>query len=256
MRHYCLAFLLTAFLFPLNLVAQSESNSDERNGRQNNSERSNQNENGKRGKKGRRGQKNGQRQMNPEKMFQRLDQNQDSVIVAGELPERLRERIGAADSNQDGEINKQEFMAHVKKMMARRGGRGPAGQMQRGNPNNRKENGRKSRQGEKGARQKQDRNAVNMREVEKLDAQQVMSRLDRNDNGSLEKSELPKMMASKLQKIDTDGNEIISLSELRSAIEHLKAKAMDAGKGRYSTDSKNSKGQVPKRPPVGDDSDF
>jgi Ca2+-binding EF-hand superfamily protein len=184
-------------------------------------------------------------------MFQRFDQNQDGVVSAEELPERIRERmLERADSNADGGIDKNEFQAHIRKMMQQRGqgsgAQGARGRMQRGPMKGKGQGKPEGRQ-----RQRPNPPKLSMRDPENMDADKIMGMLDRSGDGVLQKSELPKMMSSKLDKIDADGDEVVSQSELRSTIEKMKAKAMDAGKGRYSTDSDSSKGKVPKRPGSG-----
>lgn len=230
MRTSLLIILLTVFLLPLSLNAQVDSEKSDR------GQKSMQQQRGKKDKRRqRRQQSQRQRQLDPAKVFKRFDQNQDGVIAPDELPERIRDRMTVADTNADGVIDGAEFKTHIEKTKKKRGkGKGQ---------------GKGKEQGKAAQR-----NKLSLRQPENLNAEQVMSQLDRDGSGALEKSEMPKIMASKLDKIDSDGNAEVSMTELRSAIEKLKAKAMDAGKGRYSTDSSSSKGQVPKRPGAGNDS--
>ena len=259
MRTASLILLLTAFLLPVSLPAQTEpeGSSDEpameqRRGRR--GDRAEQarpgQKRGQRGKRqqGRRGQAG--RQMDPQKIFDRFDQDQDGMIAPEEVPERIRERMAKADANEDGAIDVQEFKAHLQKAMMRRGN----GRQFSGRPGQGMEgNGTGPMPRRRQAGQQNDRPKMTFRNPENLDADQVMAFLDKNGSGALEKSELPRMMSSKRQKIDSDGDEVISKKELVAAIELMKAKAMDAGQGRYSTNPDSSKGQVPKRPGSGNE---
>ncbi len=72
---------------------------------------------------------------NPEAMVDRTmssnDKNNDGKLSADEIsgiPEAFRDRIKAADSNSDGNVERAELLAAMKKMAASRGGnRGPGG---------------------------------------------------------------------------------------------------------------------------------
>jgi hypothetical protein len=55
-------------------------------------------------------------------IFTRLDQNQDGVIAADEIPADQADRIKASDSNGDGNIEKQEMMQAIRARMAAGGG--------------------------------------------------------------------------------------------------------------------------------------
>ena len=233
MRTTFLAALLTAFLLPAFVQAQPGSGDKDSDSMSQRSDKKQQ-----RRKKARAQQRSDRNQnaLNAQKVFQMFDLNQDGVVSANELPERVRERmLKRADKNEDGEINQTEFKTLVQK---------------------KKEQGQGGKKRGKGKNQRpgNDRPQMLLRDPENLDANQVMRRLDRNNDGSLQKSEMPKTMVSRLDRIDENGDAAISISELRSAIEMLKARAMDAGNGRYSTDSAMSKGQVPRRPGSGDDS--
>lgn len=47
----------------------------------------------------------------PAAMMQRLDANGDGKIAVAELPEKMRERMGAADTDKDGFVSKEEMKA-------------------------------------------------------------------------------------------------------------------------------------------------
>jgi len=258
MKVSLLASLVLALCLPMAAWAQPESNRREKDASADR-QPDNLDENGvdsmqtrRPGKKRQEGQANRrrQRQINPERLFQRFDQDQNGNVNAGELPERIRDRMmTGADGNRDGAIDKQEFQTYVQKAMQRRGQnqgarndrnpmpQGPQGQRQ----------GRRRQQGQRNGQP-----GLSFRDPENLDADKVLEKLDRDSSGDLQASELPKMMAAKLDRIDSNGDATVSRTELRSAIEKMKAKAMDAGKSRYGTDSDSSKGQIPKRPGGGD----
>lgn len=246
MRTSFLIILLTAVLLPQTLSAQDTTDKSERGQKR---QREQNAEPKQRGLSQQRGQQRRSRwQMDPAKLFRRIDQNQDGVIVPDEVPERMRKRMALGDTNSDGKIDSEEFNTHIEEVMKRRGQQSlrSNGELKRRGQKGKNKGDRKGKgQGKPG---KRGQGGLSIRQPENLTAELVMSKLDRDGNGELEKSEMPKMMASKLVRIDSDGNESVNITELRSAIEILKAKAMDSGKGRYSTNPESSKGQVPKRP--------
>jgi Ca2+-binding EF-hand superfamily protein len=65
--------------------------------------------------------------VSPEAMLQRMDENGDGMIQLSEIPERRRERLGAADTDGDGAITLQELTAHMEAMRAQGGPGGPGG---------------------------------------------------------------------------------------------------------------------------------
>ncbi|CAN5738654.1 hypothetical protein BH09MYX1_BH09MYX1_62880 [soil metagenome] len=56
----------------------------------------------------------------PAAMVQRFDTNKDGKLQVSELPERLKERLGKADTNGDGVITEGEITAHRAQMKAAR----------------------------------------------------------------------------------------------------------------------------------------
>jgi hypothetical protein len=50
----------------------------------------------------------------PEKLLQRFDANENGMLEAAELPERMQEHIGDIDTNQDNVVSKEELQAHMK----------------------------------------------------------------------------------------------------------------------------------------------
>ena len=51
--------------------------------------------------------------------FRRLDRNQDGRITRGEMPDRLRERLGKADANGDGAVTPAEIEQAIRQSKAR-----------------------------------------------------------------------------------------------------------------------------------------
>lgn len=47
----------------------------------------------------------------PSRLLKRFDKNQDGKLAVGELPERLREHLGTADTNKDGFLSVDELRA-------------------------------------------------------------------------------------------------------------------------------------------------
>jgi hypothetical protein len=50
----------------------------------------------------------------PERMIERFDANENGVLEAAELPERMQERIGDIDTSGDSVVTKDELAAHLK----------------------------------------------------------------------------------------------------------------------------------------------
>jgi len=53
---------------------------------------------------------------NPARLIERFDANKDGKLQVSELPDRLRARLAAADTNSDGVLTVDELNAHAAKM--------------------------------------------------------------------------------------------------------------------------------------------
>jgi hypothetical protein len=58
--------------------------------------------------------------MDPARFTQRFDTNGNGVVEVSELPPRMAERLGAADTNHDGAISADELRAHWEQRRAAR----------------------------------------------------------------------------------------------------------------------------------------
>ena len=129
--------------------------------------------------------------------FQRLDKNQDGKLTRDELPERIADRIMAADTDGDGAVTQAELEAAGARMGGRRG------------PN---AQGRQGRQG-------------------RPDPAQMFAHLDKNQDGKLTKDELPERMAERLMAADTNGDGAITKAEFEAAREKMGGRRGQHGGG-------------------------
>lgn len=67
--------------------------------------------------------KDGKR-FNPQAFRERFDKNKDGKIQIDELPEQMRERVSNLDTDKDGVLSNEEFLAGVRRMRERGGERG------------------------------------------------------------------------------------------------------------------------------------
>ncbi len=134
-----------------------------------------------------RGGPGGEGRPSPGQMFAHLDKNQDGKLTKDELPERMGDRIMAADSNGDGAVTQAELQAARERMGGRRG---PDAQ------------GRGGGEG-------------------RPDPAQLFTRLDKNNDGKLTKDELPEWMTERLMAGDTNGDGVITKAEFEAAREKM-----------------------------------
>lgn len=71
---------------------------------------------------GGRGEAGGRPRFDPEQMFSNSDEDGDGTLAGDEIPERFRENLGEIDTDGDGAVTKEEFMARIEAMRAARGG--------------------------------------------------------------------------------------------------------------------------------------
>ena len=68
-----------------------------------------------------------------DKIFDRLDQNRNGSIDADEVPEKMKARLGNADANNDGKVEKNELAAMHQQGKGRQGKGAGDGQGKSGN---------------------------------------------------------------------------------------------------------------------------
>ena len=223
---FALILLIAFSVFSVDLCAQQGKKSPEE---MPNSEKM---QRGKRQQQGR--QRRNQQRFNPRLMFSRLDKNQDNVITADEVPQRMQQRMGNVDSDGNGEITMKEFATALKNQRDRL--QGAMGRGDRANGESERKGGKKG--GRKGMGKNGD---VPTPEV-------MLNRMDRNADQVLTQDELPERMKKKFSELDKNGDNQLDQKELVSMVERLKAAKQSKG-NRYDTDPEKSKGQTPKRPP-------
>ena len=174
---------------------------------------------------------NQQQRFNPRQMFSRLDKNQDRVITADEVPQRLKQRMEKVDADGNGEINMQEFVSALRSQRDRlQGMMGQRGDRAKGKGDRAK--GKKG-MGKKG---------------EVPSAADMLTRLDKNFDQVLSEDEIPDRMKKKFSEMDKNGDSQLDEKELISLVERMKA-AKESKGNRYDTNPEKTKGQTPKRPP-------
>jgi Ca2+-binding EF-hand superfamily protein len=115
-------------------------------------------------------------------LLSRLDSNNDGKLQKAEAPERMAENFSRLDKDGDGALDSSEF-----ERMQKEGGK-------------RAEGGQRS-DGKRGNRY----------------FSQLLSRLDNNNDGKLQKAEAPERMAQMFGRLDKDGDGALDASELEHA---------------------------------------
>lgn len=129
-----------------------------------------------------------------ERMFSRLDRNGDGLVENDEIPENLRPRMMNLDKNADGKISQEEFKAG-------RAERSPS----------RNPEARDARRPQSNPNQPQRPNVNRF--------QQLLQRVDKNNNGSLEFSELPEAMQQRLARFDSTQDQAIDAKEFAAVMQ-------------------------------------
>lgn len=130
-----------------------------------------------------------------EDMLERVDGNGDGQLQLEEIPERRRDRYAEADADGNGILSPEEYQS-VPPRGGREGGPGgPAGPGGPGGP---------------------------------LSPEATIERFDANGDGLLQMSELPERRRERLAAADTDGDDAISVDELRA---HMDANRPQGGPG-------------------------
>jgi Ca2+-binding EF-hand superfamily protein len=113
----------------------------------------------------------GAKRFDPARMLEQFDHNKDGVLEATELPERMKDRFGQMDLNQDGKLNKEELQK-----AAGRAGKQPAA---------------RAAETSDVLFRALDANADGKLSQEELkNAADVLKKLDRNKDGAIERGEV------------------------------------------------------------------
>jgi Ca2+-binding EF-hand superfamily protein len=139
-----------------------------------------------------------------ERLFSRMDRNEDGAIEKSEAPAEFWARMSKADTNNDGKIDKTEAKEGMKSQMTDRGPREGA----KGD----REKGEKPAESRDGDAKKPERSGPPDREAaEKL--RQLVEKLKKD--GKIALDEVPAPMREKLAKLDTNSDKIIEQSEIK-----------------------------------------
>lgn len=137
--------------------------------------------------------------------FRRLDANGDGQITPAEVPQQLAERfeqlLERADRNRDDQISEQELMTISRQMQAMADDRPTPAQLQQG--------------------------------IERL-----LKRLDRNGDQKISRVEAPRRMASRFDRIDTNGSSQLERDELAPVVEMLSRLRKPEAKSQNASDAK------------------
>lgn len=167
--------------------------------------------------------------------LQHFDRNGNGTVEVSELPPRLAERLGPADTNRDGALSQPELTAHMEAQRAARfarmdtngdgaftadevGARWERLQAADGN-----HDGRVSRDELQQARASGALRMGGHGRGRGRGGEGFLRHFDRNGNGSLEVSELPPRMAERLGAADTNRDGTLSPAELQAHREQRRA---------------------------------
>lgn len=170
----------------------------------------------------------GRGHMDPAAFLQRLDRNGNGRVEVSELPPRMAERMGAADTNRDGVLSAQELTAHREARAAERFARadtngdgaftadeaGPRWErLQAADANH---DGRVTRDELQQARASGALRMGGHGRGRGRGGEGFVQHFDRNGNGQVEVSELPPRMAERLGAADANRDGTLSQDELRA----------------------------------------
>jgi Ca2+-binding EF-hand superfamily protein len=145
-----------------------------------------------------------------DKLFQRFDKDGDGKIALKDLPGRLRERLGSADTNNDGQLTRDEI---VKAWQAK------AAEMKK----------RIDTNGD-GVISEDERAKARAAYWDKRFAE-----LDTNKDGALTADEVPARMWERIKVADSNGDNKITRAEIDAALASGKLKHMHPSYGHHDT---------------------
>ncbi len=158
----------------------------------------------------------GNPQQRLEMLMKRMDSDGDGLVSREEAPERLGERFAQLDKNNDGNLDAEE----LKRMAGRQGRPGASGGL--GGPGGMERT---------------------------FDPAQLFQRMDKDQNGTLGKDELPERMQQRFAELDLDGNGELDRDEL-AKMQEMMGQRRPGGEGdRKETDPNQP--VKPKRPTRG-----
>lgn len=180
------------------------------------------------------------REFDPAKLFDRWDTKHTGKVSMSDVPEKgqrlFKFILRLAGKPADGSLNKEEFIAAAKELMARRSqglaakpaanSSAPNGAPQN-NPSASKSNGN------------QGPSLANF-DVDTI-VERVMKRSTRPD-GKLTKSDLPPRMQTRFDKIDTNHDGLVSETELRSWLNKVKRRLAAQGSQQQASSSASNNG--------------
>jgi Ca2+-binding EF-hand superfamily protein len=142
--------------------------------------------------------------LSAENFIKRFDKNKDGFLTKDELPPRLAQFFEKADKNADGKLDVAEVDEMLRVLRQRFK---PPGNNPQAKPGNRPE-------------------------VERMVAQ-ILSKMDKNNDGKISRAEAQGAIAANFDRIDTNKDGYVDKGELRVAVERflVQKKAADAKQG-------------------------
>jgi Ca2+-binding EF-hand superfamily protein len=192
---------------------------------------------------------------NVAQLLKRLDTNQDGMLGADEIPERLAKRLARFDSDGSGTIDRAEIRDMLKQLRAGQARSNPPARNPQG-----KGDGPAQRKGRRDAspgmsapgddpqaapaKRRRGNAMADDRVVDGL-----LQRFDQNQDGLLSLEEAPERLRRVWERLDTDSSQVLEAAEL----ERLPAMLRRARQNQRGDDpEKKSRGGVKPRRPGGD----
>lgn len=160
-----------------------------------------------------------------EAFFNRLDKNHDGKLTDDEIPERMRLRLSAIDTNGDKAIDKKEFLRSFDRMQASvkatKGGR----KFDSGNEIDSKSESAKPSTGNvpKSAAKPEKSGKFAKKKADGMpDPEAIFARMDADGDGKLSKDEARGPMRENFERIDLNKDGFISKDEFKKALAVLR----------------------------------